>query len=581
MKKCWDLICSLLHIALLITTFGSAHAVATDLPEIHLLVDVSASMKRTDPQNLRINSVKMFNYLANQKAKMSLGVFSTDYKEIIPLQLVSPEYQNLFAKNSNEIRSDGHWTNLVSALNAANQNWGNGKKIIILLTDGKLDLGSEQLNTQSRHELNSVTIPSLQQNNIQVYTIGLSNQSDKELLSNLSLKTNALSQTVVSADDLDGILYAIFTAAINYEGAPLSKNKDSSRTIKIDPSIHEFTLIFKKNSVITNLYLSTPNGKKSALEKENNGILATPHYEIIKIKYPLPGDWILSGPEQEMERVLILTDVGLGTNFATGVYFNSELLSLTGYLVQGLQQITSDMAVDNMKMKFELKNAHNKFSYFIPYDKNGAFHNEFILNVPKATYKAIWSVESSYLSRESQFMAIIQDSPFEQSINKAHDALMIRLLNPELIKTDSTKIKILYKNTMRTVPMFQDRASWVFDLYSLCQEPSFSEDDVLIEISALTTGKRSLLFRQLLIGKLCSANAKPLVIAQTQPPKTTSKTEEVPPPKKEPLKNNINKNFNYLFLIFVLLLITIAFAFVVLLGLRYRKKLNKIREELL
>ena len=33
------------------------------LPEIHLLVDVSGSMKKTDPQNLRVKAINMFIYL--------------------------------------------------------------------------------------------------------------------------------------------------------------------------------------------------------------------------------------------------------------------------------------------------------------------------------------------------------------------------------------------------------------------------------------------------------------------------------------------------------------------------------------
>lgn len=549
-----------------------------NLPEIHLVVDVSASLKKTDPQNLRINAVKMFNYLANQKAKMSLGVFATQYKEIIPLQLVSPQYQRLFSRNEKEINANGAWTNIDEALNAANQSWGKGKKIIVLLTDGKLDLGSDQQNNQSRQQLNDVTIPKLQKNNVQVYTIGLSAESDKQLLENLSLKTNALSQIVLSANDLDSILYAIFTAAIKSQGTPLSKNKDASRSIKIDPSIHEFTLIFKKNESIADLYLTAPDGKKRSLTKENNGILATQNYEIVKMKEPLPGDWILSGPEQQMERVLILTDVSLGTNIASGIYFNGELLRLTGYLKQGTKPITADMAVEDLKMSLRLKNQNTKFAYVIPYTKNGIFANEFILGVPVATYKASWSAQSPYLSREQQLMMAVQETPFAQHINAEHEALMLKLLKPDLIQANSVDINILYNNEPQKVNVEKQELAWVLNLASLCQSASFSEDNVLIVINAQTTNGRDLLFKLPLNGKLCSADAKPLPVVQ----QSTTPTNQATPPSAKKVVNTATKSSanHSLFLIFILLLsIAAVFIFVMLLGIRYRNKINKLREE--
>lgn len=581
MKKHWYLIYLFFCVYLLVSIPANTEAAQTsELPEIHLLIDVSASMKKTDPLNLRVNAIKMFNYLANQKAKMNLGVFSTDYKEIIPLQLATPHYSSLFKKKVQEIRSDGHFTDINHALNAANQSWGKGKKIIILLTDGKLDLGSEKLNSQSTQQLNEITIPKLQHDQVQVYTIGLSDQSDKLLLSNLSLKTNALSQIVLSANDLDGILYSTFTAAINADGATVHKNKDSSRSIKIDPSIHEFTLIFKKNTVVNKLYLIAPDGVKRSLDEANTGMLATKNYEIIKMSDPLPGEWVLSGPEQQMERVLILTDVGLGTNFATGIYFNGELLSLTGYLEQGMKPISSDMAVDGMQMKFELKNGDNKFSYVLPHDTQGLFNNEFILDVPSGTYKATLSSQNTYLSREHQYMVDVQDTPFSQAINKEHDAVLIRLLRPDLIKTETVDIRFSYKNIMKNIPITNTEPGWVADLSSLCVKHAFSEEDILINIHALSTNRRNLLFKLSLNGKVCSPDYKPLAIAQSIPPKEKAAPNAAPLSKEKTLKKEQPTKFYSLFLISILLLISVVFAAVVLLGIQSRKRINKIREEL-
>lgn len=280
-------------------------------------------------------------------------------------------------------------------------------------------------------------------------------------------------------------------------------NKDSSRSIKIDPSIHEFTLVFQKNSAVKDLYLTNPEGKKRSITKEDHGILATKHYEVIKIKEPLPGEWILSGPKRQMERVIILTDIKLNTNFTTGVYFDKELLTLNGSIAARGKTITSNMITEHMKMNLELKNKNHKFSYVIPYGARGLFGNNLIMNIPADTYKATWSANNNYLSRERQFMIVVQNLPFDLAINKEHDSLMIHLLKPDLIKENSVAIKIIYKDVPKEFPLKQDKLIWVYNLKSLCHSSDFSEADVLIQLSAATTSGRNVLFKLFLNGQLC------------------------------------------------------------------------------
>ena len=53
--------------------------VADNLLKIHLVIDISGRMKHTDPGNLRVNAIRMFHYLANKKAHMSVGVLLITY----------------------------------------------------------------------------------------------------------------------------------------------------------------------------------------------------------------------------------------------------------------------------------------------------------------------------------------------------------------------------------------------------------------------------------------------------------------------------------------------------------------------
>lgn len=284
--------------------------------------------------------------------------------------------------------------------------------------------------------------------------------------------------------------------------------KYTNRSVNIAPHTHEFTLILKKNALLSALDLVAPNGKKYSLTKINNGLLATKNNDIIKINEPAPGEWILSGPRQQIEHILVLTDVNLDTNFTNGIYFNGELLPLAGYLAQGKKPLHSDMAVDSMEMNFELKNKNNKFSYIIPYEKNGLFDNQFILDVPSATYKATWKAKNTYFSQTHKFIIAIQDVPFKQDLNPNNNILRITLIQPGLIKEKSVGIKILYLNAPHKIKVTQHKLSWITNLTSLCQKADFSEDNILLEISAQKISGRNLLFRLLLNGKLCAPRSQ-------------------------------------------------------------------------
>ena len=283
----------------------------------------------------------------------------------------------------------------------------------------------------------------------------------------------------------------------------------SKRSIIIPRKVHHFTLIFKKTANIKDLYLTAPDGSKYSLAKEDNGILATVNYEVVQMKTPTAGEWILSGPEEQLQQVFILTNPNLGTNFTNGTYFIGELLPLNGYLEQDGQPIKSDMAAQDLKMNFQFTNDEHNFPYVIPYDKNGVFSNAFILNIPEGTYKAILKTEGTYINQKNEYQAFIKPSPFEQMLNAKHDSLMIQLQHPDVINPESVKLKIIYKDKPTRTSFKMTKEGWVADLYYLCERRGFSEDNVIVQISAQMVGGRNVLFKFLLNGKVCSPDYKP------------------------------------------------------------------------
>ncbi|MDR3503849.1 MAG: hypothetical protein P4L79_14825 [Legionella sp.] len=295
------------------------------------------------------------------------------------------------------------------------------------------------------------------------------------------------------------------------ETSPSTQDTVSKRSIIIPHTVHQLTLIFKKTANIKDLYLTAPDGSNYSLAKEDNGILATANYEVVQMKAPTAGEWILSGPAEQLQQVLILTDANLGTNFTSGTYFIGELLTLNGYLEQDEQPIKSDMAAKDLKMNFQFINEQHNFSYVIPYNQNGVFTNAFILNIPEGTYKAIFKTEGTYINKKNEYQAFIKPSPFAQMINAKHDSLMIQLEHPDVIMPESVNIKIIYKDKPTKTSFKNTKEGWVADLYYLCERRGFSEENVIVEISAQMVGGRPVLFKLLLNGKACSPDYKPPV----------------------------------------------------------------------
>ncbi|MFJ1269778.1 hypothetical protein ACD661_14530 [Legionella lytica] len=300
-------------------------------------------------------------------------------------------------------------------------------------------------------------------------------------------------------------------SAASQEISLSTQDTASKRSILIPNKVRQFTLIFKKTAHVKDLYLTAPNGSNYSLAKENNGILATANYEVVQMKSPASGIWTLSGPEEQLQQVFILTDANLGTNFSNGTYFIGELLTLNGYLEEDNEPIKSDMAAKDLKMNFQFINNEHHFSYVIPYDQNGVFSNAFILNIPEGTYKAIVKAEGTYITKKNEYQAVIKPSPFEQMLNPKHDSLMIQLQHPDEVSPDSVKIKMFYKDKPARTSFKLTKEGWVADLYYLCERRDFSEENVIVQISAQMVGGRKVLFKSLLNGKACSPDYKPPV----------------------------------------------------------------------
>lgn len=549
------------------------------LPEIHLLVDVSGSMRQTDPENLRAKAINMFIYLIKQKALMQIQTFSTETDLMLPLQQVTAEYHKQYRNKRGLISSNGAWTDIDSAINQANTSWGLGKRVIVLLTDGAVDLGSEFRTKQSRNKLTESTLRLLQKAKVRVFTIGFSSKADKDLLANLAAKTNGLSEIVNTSNDLDNVLYSIFTAIIKVDGTPIDTNEDSTRSINIDKNINELTLIFKKTEDISKLFLINPKQKKKAIQELSNKEVSTEHYLVVTIEKPTSGKWILMGPKQEIERAIILTDLNLISNFTSGTYFQGESVPINSYFTLQDKRLSTPLIIDQSQVTAVLQSKQNQYTDKLSHEGNGEFKTKLSIDKPVGHYQLLLNAKNIFFSRQLQFVVDIHESPITiQITNKTYSLTLVR---NDLIKEDSVSVSAEVEQSPFIVQALKNNSSWELDLYTLCSNPSFVKQ-ATIWFRAKTVSGRGITLKSKIPEGSCpfseQFSSELPSVQLTQP----SLLQQIPKERKAIEQKSDEKGISWL-TYSLLLLLTIIIAFIMWalwLEIKCRRNIERIKTEL-
>lgn len=116
--------------------------------DIRVLIDVSGSMKKNDPKNLRLPALRLLVGLLPAQTAAAVWNFGTKTKLLVPLGPSNEQWKIKANQASKTIHSKDLYTNIGLALDAAIAGWGDKKpdsapRSIILLTDGMVDISKD------------------------------------------------------------------------------------------------------------------------------------------------------------------------------------------------------------------------------------------------------------------------------------------------------------------------------------------------------------------------------------------------------------------------------------------------------
>lgn len=312
---------------LLLVGAANGSAWASTPPELHVLIDVSGSMKQTDPHNLRRPALRLLGDLLPPSAKIGIWFFGDRVSPMLKTATADAAIKARVRQISAKIRSNEPFTDIPAALKEAAAHWSKDTdRNILLLSDGMVDISPDKtINARAQEQLLQKIVPELAAKHIKVHTIALSKDADAHLLAQIASETGGLFVEAESADALQRAFLKIFEAVAPRDGLPLKDNK-----FLVDHTVKELTILAFRDKSNQPTKLKLPDGQivdaQSSRTKAGWRWDDSAGRDLITIKNPLPGQWQILGVLDPDNRALIITDLKLKlTNIPTRVYPGEEI----------------------------------------------------------------------------------------------------------------------------------------------------------------------------------------------------------------------------------------------------------------
>jgi uncharacterized protein (TIGR03503 family) len=295
-------------------TLAAAGPVA-EKADVRILIDVSGSMKKNDPKNLRRPALRLLVGLLSSETRAGVWTFGQYVNMQIPLGQVDKAWKRKARHSSKSIGSPGQFTNIEDALKRSTEDWsgppGPYRRSVILLTDGMVDISKNKAkNAASKQRILKKVLPRLKQHQVTVHTIALSKNADHELMQELAGQTGGWYEQTETADELQKVFLRIFEKVGKPDSVPLKDNKFS-----IDPSITEATLLVFHKPGAKPTEVVPPGGQMFNADSAPASVSwhRDEGYDMLTITDPKAGEWRIRAEADPDNRVMVVTDLKMLT----------------------------------------------------------------------------------------------------------------------------------------------------------------------------------------------------------------------------------------------------------------------------
>ena len=386
------------------------------LPDVRLLIDVSGSMRDSDPQNLREPALELMVQLLPEGSRAGVWTFGQWVNMVVAHGDVDDAWRESAVAAVNAISNHGLLTNIPDAMELATfdiERLGyQYRTSLIVLTDGKVEVsGDDSDNRRAARDLLNKVAPALREWGVEVHTIALSDNADWEFLQALAQATGGLAERAQSAEELSAVFLQALDIAAPTEQVPLLGGE-----FLIDDSVDEFTVLVFPDEATDAVSLVRPDGSRFDRQDLAPGTNWYHHerFELITVSEPAVGEWRVVAPGSRT-RVNVLSHLGIvldrpPTNLPSG-----KLPQIGLQLTDGDQVITDPQILELVTATVKVYRADDTQWELVlegaDVGADGEFRTDLAMLAQAGRYEIVVNVDGRSFQRETTFLTDVIDPP--------------------------------------------------------------------------------------------------------------------------------------------------------------------------
>ncbi|MFZ5453986.1 MAG: VWA domain-containing protein [Thermodesulfobacteriota bacterium] len=329
--------------------------------EVQLLMalDVSGSMKVTDPLRLLPKSAQIMVELLDEKDSLGVLTFEDVTLTRLTCAPLSPSQRRKGFRDLKGLQPRGLYTDLYQVLAAALKCFGppgQAKRALLLISDGQMDINPAKGNSKAFVErVHQEIIPAYKKAGISIYTVAFTKASDQTLLKALAEQTGGRFLLIPSAQDIHQAFTSFYEELKGPQVAPLVGNH-----FVIDPQVQEAILVATRSRQGKPIVLETPKGGKLGPASKGIRWFSAPTFDMVTLPHPEPGKWTVSGYKEGQGKIILMTDLKLELAHAPVQAGTDEALVAGALLTNKNQPVTSAEVLKQTTFTAELQKEGGK-----------------------------------------------------------------------------------------------------------------------------------------------------------------------------------------------------------------------------
>lgn len=372
--------------------------------DLRLLVDISGSMRRTDPNNLRQPAVTLFSELVPQGSQGGVWTFGRLVNMLVPTAQVDDAWRGRVQQAAEKINSVALFTNIGGALEVASDDFYRDQDFsnthFILLTDGLVSIdGNEAANMTERQRILGPVIDRFVEKGARIHPIALSDEADLPLLEALAVETGGQFNIAHTDAQLTRAMLQAFTGAASSNEVALTDNR-----FVIDDSVEQFSALIFPEPGSGSIRLNTPSGE--TLSRNNRGDnlrwLSTREYDLITLDQPESGQWQITGLIGEQSRVMLVSQRRMVVSPLPRQFFASDTLPLSIAFYEDGELISDEDFLSKIQLTVEISSEDERSgtrSLDAPATGDGVFRDEMTLLRDPGLYQVLVRADGGSFNR--------------------------------------------------------------------------------------------------------------------------------------------------------------------------------------